>query len=293
MLIFYIDEFGDKSLLTQPDDVTVLKSGVSPYFVLSAVGIQDSSRKALAEALFALKEKHLGEAVAEQPWGESEIKGRHLTRAARSVANGKVLQSPRAFAKLSSPKQVDAFVRDIGLLFSQFHPVIFSVVVDKKELLRLGKTEDPVGLAYAYLNQRVALAMDRLYSGESAMLVADQQTEHEKYFRSGRMNALRDSMTAKLTHQPNYKLVLDKPLWVDTDLSSWDREIIQLADIVAYSTGEAMLRGQAPHEASYLWKQIHACLAVHWSSGDVQRAGFALHPPTSTYPKMRQKSRHK
>lgn len=69
MLIFYIDECGDHSLLLDRSDPTdtTLKPGVSPYFVLAAVGIRDSSRKPLAEAIFRSRDgisvrllRHLG-----------------------------------------------------------------------------------------------------------------------------------------------------------------------------------------------------------------------------------------
>jgi hypothetical protein len=50
----------------------------------------------------------------------------------------------------------------------------------------------------------------------------------------GGIHEIRSELENDLTRVPNYNLVLDKPLWVDTDLSVWDREIIQLADIAAF-----------------------------------------------------------
>jgi acyl-CoA-binding protein len=284
VLIFYADEYGDHSMSTAPGiSPSTLKPGVSEYFVLSAVGVRDSSRKPLAEELFALKRRHLGEAAKEK-WGTTEIKGRYLFRASRSVANGKVLSDPPGYAVLDTVEKVDALVTDLGLVFAKYRPLTFMVAVDKVALLRHRPDTNPLGAAYAYIHQRVALSMERLYAGDAAIVVADQQTQHESYFRSGQMHRTREAFTSELPVKPNFNLVLDKPLWVDTDLSSWDREILQLADIVAYTAAECMKRGRAPTEACYLWERIKPCLQVHWSSGRLLGAGFSVHPSKATTP---------
>lgn len=286
MIIFYVDEYGDHSMRIDEGNsgAPQLKKGVSEWFVLSAVGIRDSSRKPLAEALFEIKARHFGAGVALQPWGDSEIKGRFLFRAARSAAAGKTLASPAAYQVLDTPDKVTALIDDIGLLFLKYRPLIFSASVDKRVLLGRKKQEPPLGAAYTYLQQRVALTMEKLHAGEAAILVADQQTQHETFFRSGEMNIVRDRMTHPLPLKPNYNLVLDKPLWVDTELSTWDRELIQLSDIVAYSVAECLKRGEAPSEACYLWKALRQNFAAHWSTGDVWGGGLAMYPKPSHWP---------
>lgn len=127
--------------------------------------MRDSSRKPLAEAIFEIKQRHFGPGIELQPWGDSEIKGRHLFRATRSTASGNVLTNPAAYAVLDSPAKVSALVDDLGLLFLTYRPLIFTIGVDK-------------------------------------------------------------------------------PLWVDTELSTWDRELIQLSDIAAYSVAECFRRGK-------------------------------------------------
>lgn len=283
MLIFYADEYGDHSMLTDPRVPSTLKRGTSEFFVLTGVGVRDTSRKPLAEALFDLKTRHFG-AVAAGPWADSEIKGRFLFRVTRSVANGKVLVSPMGYRSLDTAAKVEALIKDLGMIFAKYRPLIFAVGIDKMELLRRELDTHPLGAAYAYLHQRIALAMEKLYSGEAAIIVADQQTQHEAFFRSGKMNATRALLTQNLYLKPNFALVLDKPLWVDTDLSSWDREIIQLADIVAYTMAECLKRGAAPVELCYLWDQIKPCLAVNWKTGSVLGGGLAIHPKTSSQP---------
>jgi len=288
LLIFYADEFGDHSLLRDPNDPQKLKSGVSEYFVLATVGVQANSRKPLANDLFELKRRHFGDGVLGQPWGDSEIKGRYLFRAARSAANSKVLSHPVGYAALDTVQRVEALASDLSLIFAKHRPLVFAVAVDKRAILAKEHIPErsPLGVAYAYVHQRIALGLEKLYSGDAAIIVADQQTQHEAFFRSGKMNAVRDEISAKLVMQPDFNLVLDKPLWVDTDFSSWDREIIQLADIVAYTVGECMKRGTAPEEACYVWRSIRSSLAIHWSSGEVSGAGFAVYPKWATVPTM-------
>ncbi|NUU06581.1 DUF3800 domain-containing protein [Leifsonia sp. C5G2] len=282
MLIFYADEYGDHSMTTAKSEPAVLKAGTSEFFILSAVGVRDTSRKPLAEALFDIKRKHFGESVADEPWNASEIKGRFLFRATRSVASGNVLASPASYQRLDSRAKVDGLITDLGLVFTKYRPLIFTVAVDKRELISRKSTTHPLGAAYAYIHQRIALTMEKLYAGDAAIVVADQQTQHEAFFRSGGLHASREAFPLK----PNFNLVLDKPLWVDTDLSSWDREIIQLADIVAYTTAECMKRNSPPPEACYLWEQIRSCLAMNWSTGRILGGGFAVHPKSAPVPAL-------
>ncbi|MGZ0211257.1 MAG: DUF3800 domain-containing protein [Actinomycetales bacterium] len=286
MLLFYADEYGDHSMRTVSDTLPLeLKSGTSEFFVLTGVGVRDTSRKPIADALFRLKTKHFGKAAAKD-WDASEIKGRYLMRASRSAASGNVLESPTAYGTLDTPWKVNALIKDLGLIFATFRPLVFAVAIDKRAMLNNDKDLHPLGVAYAYLHQRIAAAMEDLYAGDASIIVADQQTQHEAFFRSGQMHEIRRQLTVGLPRKPVYELVMDKPLWVDTDLSSWDREIIQLADIVAYSAAECMKQGKAPTEPWFLWKEIERCMAVHWQSGKVMGSGLAIFPKQARAPKM-------
>jgi len=287
MLAFYLDEFGDHSMTPNVGDPSLLKTGTSPFFVLAAVGFHDSSRRPLAEAIVELKLRHFGSSLVQNaPWSNTEIKGRHLRRAQHSIATGHFLRSPVGWQSLKTSGQVEALIEDLRLTLVKFRPLIFAAGVDKLALLarpgvRKGRpvvAVPPLSAAYAYVQQRVALLMEEVYGGESALLVADQQVEHEKIFRSGRLNADRAILTDGLPMQPNFNLVLDKPLWIDTELSTWDREILQLADIVAYSAGRCLLKGQPPSDTSAMWETITRLMAVRWSSGRIEGGGFAIYP---------------
>jgi hypothetical protein len=54
-----------------------------------------------------------------------------------------------------------------------------------------------LGAAYAARMQRVARTMEDLHDGDVAILVTDQQLEHEQLFRSGEINRVRDHFNAK------------------------------------------------------------------------------------------------
>ncbi|MFE7844895.1 DUF3800 domain-containing protein [Microbacterium sp. NPDC057407] len=285
MLLFYVDECGDSSLRLDPKaSVPTLAPGVSRYFTLSAVGIRDSARKPMADALFETKKRHFGAEAMEGPWADTEIKGRHLRRAERGATVGVPLQSPAGYSRLATPKRVTGLVNDLGLILYKHRPLVLSVTIDKAQLIAADeKYRHPLGVAYALLHERVAFTLEKLYVGESAVLIADQQTEHERYFRSGDMHRMRHLMASKLAVKPNFELVVDKPLWLDTDLSSWDRELLQLADIVAYSCSECVTSGVAPATPTYLWPQIRRSMAVHWRAGEIHQAGFTVYPRKRTY----------
>lgn len=286
MLLFYVDECGDSSLrLDSKARPNTLHSAVSRYFTLSAVGIRDSARKPLADALFETKSRHFGNIAKTGAWADTEIKGRFLRRAQRGAAAGSPLQSPAGYQRLDTTKKVTHLTDDIGLLISKHRPLVLSVTIDKQALLDYPDPQfhDALGVAYALLQERVAFTLEKLYVGESAVLIADQQTEHERYFRAGDMLKMRGLMSEKLRVKPNFDLVIDKPLWLDTDLSSWDRELLQLADIVAYSCNECVGTGQAPQRETYLWPQIRRSMAIHWRTGEVVQAGFTVYPRKTVY----------
>ncbi|MEO8527675.1 MAG: hypothetical protein ABI435_01205 [Pseudolysinimonas sp.] len=94
----------------------------------------------------------------------------------------------------------------------------------------------------------------------------------------------RELLAVGRTKTPNYDVVLDKPLWVDTDLSSWDREIIQLAEIVAYSVNEYVARGGPPTEPGYLWQQIEPCLGINFTTGKLAGGRISLYPRSTALP---------
>jgi hypothetical protein len=288
MFLFYVDECGDSALKLDPKSAKPrLKESVSPYFTLTAVGIRDSARKPLADALFETKKRHFGDEALNGPWAETEIKGRFLNRTMRSVAAGIAPMSPKGYARVNTVTKGERLVNDLGLIISKHRPLILSVTIDKRALVskRSDRFHNALGVAYALLHERVALTLEKLYVGESAVLIADQQTEHERYFRSGDMLAMRAVMSEGLAVKPNFDLIVDKPLWLDTDLSSWDRELLQLADLTAYACHRCVESGAAPQEASYLWPQIRRSMAIHWRNGDVNQAGFTVFPrPQAQYP---------
>ncbi|WP_438354359.1 DUF3800 domain-containing protein [Microbacterium sp. CJ88] len=286
MLIFYTDETGDAGFDLDEHIVTPnLKVGQSHYFSLSGVGIRDSSRRPLAEALLILKRKHFGDTV-DGVWGDTEIKGKFITRSMPDTTANLREQRPSGWAAIDSVQKVDALSRDIGLLLDKFRPLIFVISFDKREAIRRNKMVNPVGVAYTYLHQRIALTMEDIHAGEGAIVVADQQSHHERLYRDGVVHEMRDLLGQNLRRKPNYNLVLDKPLWVDTALSTWDREIIQLADIASYTVTIALERGAPPTELGYLWDALRPHFAVHSATGSIVDWGVSAYPRGAKVPDL-------
>lgn len=285
MLLFYVDECGDaKPWSAEPQ----ASNDSSAYFVLAAVGVRDTSRELLAEYLQHLRAKHVrlpGGAPAPQ-WEGAEIKGRYVAQAARAAAKG--VKPARAVYRdaFSGVAPGRGLMTSLRNAFNHFRPTIFVVVIDKQRLAEQGNTVEPLGAAYAILHQRVASTLEKIVGGEGALFVADQQVEHEAYFKDGRMNAAREVMAGHLKAKPQFNRVLDKALWIDTDHSEWDREIIQLADIAAYASYELAKLGHAPEEDFYMWSAIEPWLARHWGSGKAAGAGLSIYPAPKRYPNV-------
>ena len=283
MLLFYIDESGHHRMDADPDDPTRLAHDTTDWFVLSAVGIRDTSRRPLAEAIDRIKRERLA-GGPERAWGETEIKGRRLAITQRSLSTGTTEEG--SYPELGDPARLNALEHELRMLFSRFRPLTFSVAIDKHALFAKRPGESALGWAYAFLYRRMALSLERLYPGEGGVLVADQQTEHEKAFRSGDLTRLRDDLAAAAPWlRADYRLLLDRPLWIDSTLSTWDREIVQLADLAAFTTHEGVARGFDSAGARSLWPAIRPVLAEDWSKGGPDGEGLVIFPRPGTWPR--------
>lgn len=280
MLIFYVDETGDAAFAVN-DSESGITSVPSNFFTLAGVGIRDSSRESLARSLLHLKQKHFGE-IATAEWGYTEIKGRYLLHVARALAERRKINAPAGWKQFSDRQAFEALIRDLGNMLLVFRPLVLVNVVDKRKMARRGVELNPIGIAYSYLQRNIALTLEHQHAGEGAVIVADQQSQHEALFKSGRIHEIRSDLEKNLTRIPNYNLVLDKPLWVDTDLSVWDREIIQLADVAAFLVTKLVDDGQVPAELAPLWDTLLPQFARHHQSGRVLGRGIAMYPPRSS-----------
>lgn len=283
MLLFYVDESRDPKPF--PKDHKKWQPGdPSEYFVLSAVGIHDSSREPLALEIAAVKEKHFGKTARNPNWSLTELKGSFISRTAQAKGGVRPDFVPAGYKAVAEAQQMNHLINELGQIFAKFRPTIISVVVDKKALAKLGSDVDPLGAAYSRLYERVALTLEHVNAGEGALFVADQQPAHEAYFKSGAMHEVRRGIQSKGKNRANFNLLLDKPLWVDTEHSTWDREIIQLADIVAYSTYEWFKRQAPPTENYLLWSKIVPWFAAHWNTTKAQGGGIIVYPDPGKYP---------
>jgi hypothetical protein len=274
VFIFYTDETGDAALTTTGAMPPELKAGHSNYFTLAGIGIRDNARARLAEGLLRLKLSHFGESDGND-WEAREIKGRYL----RCAVAGRPGILPAGWAALDDPR---ALVDDLALMVRQFRPLVFTNVVDKRKMVARNDTLNPIGIAYSYLQRNIALTLEHQYAGENAVILADQQNEHEAFFRSGGIHEIRAVLERNLTRAPRYELVLDKPLWVDTGLSTWDREIIQLADIASFLVTRLFETGEPVAELQPMWDALLPQFALHPVSGRILGRGIAVYPARSS-----------
>lgn len=292
MLLFYIDEYGDTEIQRQRATQAVpwsLKPGASEWFVLSAVGIPETSRLDLARRIREVKACHFLKDFPDGPWKDTEIKGRFLRMAADRLQKGKTPLTPLGYRSLSSQKKLEAMCRDLGLVWHRFRPLIYVVAIDKNKLIQRSRNTrfHPLGIAYTYLQQRLSLLVAQVYGqSEGVLMIADEQTAHESLFRQGQVHKVRKAMTAKgrLTIPPDFDLILDKPIWINPDLNVMDREIIQLADITAYSAARLVRSRNVPAEPWFFWQGISSRLSVHWSNGRIEGGGFTIYPKPTPYP---------
>lgn len=284
MLLFYLDEFGDGSMKRQRvGGRWVLDPSVSPWFILGAVGIKETMRKDLAEDIREIKTRYFP-GWDQRSWKDTEIKGRHLHQAMTMTRVGRVPWE-RGYQHLDL-RQVGSLCADLARLFRQFRPIVYVMAIDKVAHARVrGQLREPEAIAYAFLEQRLALLIDDVYGdAEGALMIADDQQSHERLFRTGRMLEVRTTITAGLPRQPNFDLVLDRPVWIDPMLHPLDREILQLPDIVCYSVATLLQRGSPPTSAAHMWKYIRPCLAYHFNTGEPKDAGLSIYPRPSPFP---------
>lgn len=282
MLLFYIDESGHHRMDANPADPTQLARDTTDWFVLSAVGIRDTSRRPLAESIDRIKRDRLG-ATNERPWDVTELKGRRLAITRRALDAR--THEEDAYPDLADPGKLDALEHELRMLFSRFRPLTFTVAIDKRRLFAKRPGDSALGWAYAFLYRRMALSLERLYPGEGGVLVADQQTEHEKAFKTGDLTRLRDDLAeAAPWLRADYRLLLDRPIWIDSTLSTWDREIVQLADLVAFTTHEGVARGFASVACAPLWPAIRSVLAEDWTKGGPDGEGLVIFPKPDRWP---------
>ncbi|MYA50737.1 MAG: hypothetical protein F4185_08570 [Chloroflexi bacterium] len=148
------------------------------------------------------------------------------------------------------------------------------------------ETQSCIGLAYAYLQIRAALLVDKVHGGdEGAVFLADEHNQHEHLYRNGEMTLIRDEIRAR-THAPaNIDLILEKPIWLNKGEMPVDREIAQLTDFALYWVGTALKEGRLGYENQWL-RRLGPYIARHWTRGGVWDGGITIVPRPYRYPTL-------
>lgn len=277
MLLFYVDEMGNASISSNSLEA-------HPYFILGAMAIHDTERMSLCRALRDVKNRYLP-ARPGMLWADTEIKGRYLHQSVRLHEQGRRPSEPRGYAALSS-EDLRRLLDSLSNLIHGFRPVFYFVAVDKREMLRKYPEElhSPIGLAYAYLQQRATLLVDKVYGGdECAVFLADEHNQHEGLYRSGKTAQTREHVQTRSLRPAKMDLVLEKPIWLNREEMPVDREITQLTDFALYQAGSAIIRNQW---SGHLLQRISPYIARHWSTGSVRDSGITIVPRPSRYPKF-------
>jgi len=282
VLLFYVDESGVTGFNGHAT------SRLATSFTLAAAAIPDESRSSVAAEFVAIKKRFFGEPQVAAPWSGTEIKGRYLWQVHRRLEGGPPGDLPSAYAAIDSKYEFNLLLHALERLLAKFRPVVFAVVVDKRALHESDPSASPLGVAYASLYQSVALTMEHVYGGATAAFVADQQTEHERFFETGAMRAVMSQRASRGKYRPTFHYILDKPIWIDSALSTWDREIIQLADLAAFTTRAWFADAAAPDARHFLWEAMRPCLAADWRKGTSPRgAGLTVLPEIgSAFPEL-------
>lgn len=275
MLIFYVDEMGNAG-------INANSLAAHPYFILGAMAIHDTERMSLCKALRDMKRHHFPH-MQEMPWADTEIKGRYLDQTFRLHEKGRFPSEPRGYASLS-PDGLRKLLDSLSNLVHRFRPVFYFVAVDKQAMLDKYPEEmrSPIGLAYAYLQQRAALLVEKVYGEEEcAVFLADEHTQHEGLYRSGKMAQIREYVQSRAYRPAKMDLVLEKPIWLNKEEMPVDREITQLTDFALYQVGSAIIRKQW---GGNLLPRIGPYIARHWSTGKVRDSGITIVPRPQRYP---------
>lgn len=276
MLLFYLDEYGNGSLSAK-------SINEYPYFVMGSMCIRDSQRWSLFRQLVELKE-HFFPGWEQQDPRVSEIKGQYLARALRRLENGQDPISPSGYAHLTLVS-VRQLIDGLFQIFHRFTPVFHFVGVDKRQVqsIPIGLTS-PIGAAYVVLQLQAARLIEEVHGmGEGGLFIADEQNQHERLFRRGDIQSLREFVLGIAGHPPDMRGLLDKPLWVNKGELVLDREILQLIDFAVFIVGRAIVSQSWEHD---WFNRLSPHIARNWIEDRIWNGGITVFPSTDNHPPL-------
>ena len=119
------------------------------------------------------------------------------------------------------------------------------------------------------------------------MFIADEENSHERLWRQGEIQRIRGEVVKRLRVRPDFQLLLDKPMWINTGELPVDREVCQLADVALYCAAEAWRQQDTSSWAYQILGRISPYIVRHWISGEIWDGGMTIYPRPSRYPDWR------
>ena len=274
MLLFYLDEFGNGSH-------SIASINEYPHFVMGSMCIGDSQRWSLFQHVVEMKERFFP-GWKLHDWKYSEIKGKHLARAMRRLETAKF---PHPMVCPTHPSLGSRMIDGLFQIFHRFTPVFHFVGVDKRQVQStpIGPTS-PIGAAYVVLQLQAARLIEEVHGmGVGGLFIADEQNQHERLFRRGDIQSLREYVLGIAGHPPDMRGLLDKPLWVNKGELAVDREILQLIDFAVFIIGRAIASQDWENE---WFNRLSPHIARNWLEDRIWNGGIAVFPPTDNHPPL-------
>lgn len=276
MLLFYLDEYGNTSVSSRSLERY-------PFFVLGSMCIASSQRWSLYSRILELKDAFFP-GWRQYSWKDSEIKGTHLAGLVGKLTEGKQAHLPLAYQQLDHPQTLE-LIDELFLTIDRFTPNFYFVAIEKQYIRQLFvRPTSPYSVGLVLLQWQVAKLAEQVYGmGEGAIFIADEQNQHENIFRNGEVRRVWDDVQLELGTTPDLRAILEKPLWVNSNELTVDREILQLTDLALYVVGRAVEQGRWTTD---WFNKLHPHIARNWNTGNVWEGGITIFPRPASYPAL-------
>jgi len=218
MYFFYLDESGTSSL-------TPKSIRESPFFVLGALGLHESSLRDVDNYLTKLKRAYFPSIDPRQV----EFKSRIIRKAMAKA------ETPKSPWPSLSKENIRTLIDELYGLFEKVSFTMIFVAIDKKRLWqKYTNPYPPYSVAYALVWQQVARFLGGLSQSERGIFVVDEHHEAEK--RLEQYQTIANDLNLQSPRPVDLDAVVERPFFVN----SKNFQVIQLADLCVYNAWRAV-----------------------------------------------------